>query len=147
MKENFGYGIPGTGIYPQKSHFFNGCKFKRTMQALLLTVVLNTTCKIICKSKRRPLCSAVKESAVPFVNGIVQSHFCQQIHCLCRTAGCSPLNNELQLFFSRKNRKFIGSSVSILTLSKLKRKDFYANQKILAWLDFRFAMWTPLQYI
>jgi len=81
----------------------------------------------------------VKESAVPFVNGIVQSHSASKSTVFVEPLAVVPLNNELQLIFQQEKQE-IYRIFSVYTYAiKAEKKGLLRNQKILAWLDFRFA--------
>ena len=80
-----------------------------------------------------------KESAVPFVNGIVQSHSASKSTVFIEPLAVVPLNNELQLIFQQEKQEIYRIFSAYTSAIKTEKKGLLRNQKILAWLDFRFA--------
>ncbi|MEN6445043.1 MAG: Smr/MutS family protein, partial [Candidatus Cloacimonas sp.] len=81
----------------------------------------------------------VKESAVPFVNGIVQSQSGSKSTVFIEPIAVVPLNNELQLIKQQEKQEIFRIFTEYTAAIKTKRKGILQNQEILAFLDFRFA--------
>lgn len=81
----------------------------------------------------------IKESATPFVNGIVQSHSSKGSTVFIEPAEVVPLNNELQLMKQEEKQEIYRIFSEFSKSIKARKLDILANQSILAELDFRFA--------
>jgi len=81
----------------------------------------------------------IKESSVPFVNGIVQSHSGSKATVFVEPVQVIPLNNELQLVKQEEKQEIYRIFADYTSKIKAVRKQILKNQQLLATLDFRFA--------
>ena len=115
-------------------------QIQKTMQALLSDSSLEHYLqdKYVTQREDRYVLP-VKENAVPFVNGIVQSHSGSKSTVFIEPMSVVPLNNELQLIFQQEKQEIYRIFSAYTSAIKAEKKGLLRNQKILAWLDFRFA--------
>ncbi len=81
----------------------------------------------------------IKESAVPFVQGIVQSHSGSRATVFIEPVAIVPLNNELQMVKQEEKQEIYRIFAKYTADIKAVQKQICANQEILAKLDFRYA--------
>lgn len=81
----------------------------------------------------------VKESSVPYVNGIVQSHSGSRATVFVEPAQVVPLNNELQMVKQEEKQEIYRIFATYTSQLKAVQKQILNNQNLMAELDFRFA--------
>jgi len=81
----------------------------------------------------------IKESAVPFVNGIVQSHSGSRATVFIEPIAIVPLNNELQMVKQEEKQEIYRIFSQYTAQIKAAQKQICQNQQILAQLDYRYA--------
>jgi len=81
----------------------------------------------------------IKESAVPFVDGIVQSHSGSKATVFIEPVSVVPMNNELQMVKQEEKQEIFRIFSQYTTQVKAMQRQILRNQDNLAQLDFRFA--------
>ncbi|MDY0151073.1 MAG: endonuclease MutS2 [Candidatus Cloacimonas sp.] len=81
----------------------------------------------------------IKESSVPFVDGIVQSHSGSKATVFVEPALIVPMNNELQMVKQEEKQEIFRIFSTYTAQIKASQKQIMRNQSLLARLDFRFA--------
>ncbi len=124
----------------RKRIFSLRAKVQKTMQNMLLDPRLESYLQDRFVTQRDDrFVLPIKESAAPFVNGIVQSRSGSKSTVFIEPSEIVPMNNELQLAKQDEKRE-IYRILSEYTKSIISRKHvFLANQAILAELDFLYA--------
>jgi len=81
----------------------------------------------------------VKESAVPYLNGIVQGHSGSRATVFVEPAQVVPLNNELQMVKQEEKQEIYRIFATYTSQLKAVQKQIINNQNLMTELDFRFA--------
>lgn len=130
---------PELNAIRRKTHSLRG-RIQKTMQSLLSDTGLERYLqdKFVTQREDRYVLP-IKESAVPFVNGIVQGHSGSKATVFVEPAQVIPLNNELQMVKQEEKQEIYRIFTDYTSKIKAVRKQILKNQKLLATLDFRFA--------
>jgi DNA mismatch repair protein MutS2 len=81
----------------------------------------------------------IKESSVPFVDGIVQSHSGSKATVFVEPIAVVPMNNELQMVKQQEKQEIYRIFSQYTALVKAVQPQILKNQQLLSQLDFRFA--------
>ncbi|MCK9310264.1 MAG: hypothetical protein M0P99_08325, partial [Candidatus Cloacimonetes bacterium] len=81
----------------------------------------------------------IKESAMPFVDGIVQSHSGSKATVFIEPVSVVPMNNELQMVKQEEKQEIFRIFSQYTMQVKAMQRQILRNQDNLAQLDFRFA--------
>ncbi len=81
----------------------------------------------------------IKESSVPFVDGIVQSHSGSKATVFVEPIAVVPMNNELQMIKQQEKQEIYRIFSQYTASVKAVQPQILKNQSLLAQLDFRFA--------
>lgn len=130
---------PELNAIRRKTHSLRG-RIQKTMQSLLSDSSLERYLqdKFVTQREDRYVLP-IKDSAVPFVNGIVQSHSGSKATVFVEPAQVIPLNNELQMVKQEEKQEIYRIFADYTSKIKAVRKQILKNQQLLAILDFRFA--------
>ncbi len=114
-------------------------QIQKTMQALLSDSSLEHYLqdKYVTQREDRYVLP-VKENAVPFVNGIVQSHSGSKSTVFIEPMSVVPPKCELRLIFQR-NRKFIGFSIAYTSAIKTEKERTFTQSENSGLAGFHFA--------